>query len=295
MIKVVVLGAAAGGGVPQWNCNCANCRAARTTDPDMASTQASLAVSADGEKFVLINASPDLRQQIGATPALHPRGPSLRHSPIEAVVLTNGEVDAVAGLLSLREGTPFTVFAHRRVLDVLAENPIFDVLRPGVVDRREIAMDQPFEAAGLTIESFAVPGKAALYREDSVANETGDTIGLRITTADGGGPVYVLTACAEIGDDLRAMLEGAPLVFFDGTLWTDDEMVRLGLSQKTGGRMGHLSMTETMPALDGLGIGRKVFLHINNSNPALRRGSAERTAAERAGWQIAGDGMEITL
>jgi len=126
--RVVVLGAAAGGGVPQWNYGCPVCRKARTTDPELQSTQASIAVSADGEHWFLVNASPDLRQQLIATPQLHPRPGQLRHSPIAGVILTNGEIDAVAGLLSMREGSPFTVYAHAKVLSILGDNSIFNVL-----------------------------------------------------------------------------------------------------------------------------------------------------------------------
>ncbi|HTF00872.1 MAG TPA: MBL fold metallo-hydrolase, partial [Bradyrhizobium sp.] len=128
MLRVVVLGAAAGGGVPQWNCGCPVCRIARTEHPELQSTQASIAISADGDHWFLVNASPDLRQQLIATPQLHPKAGQLRHSPISGVILTNGEIDAVAGLLSMREGWPFTIYAHTRVLSILKTNSIFNVL-----------------------------------------------------------------------------------------------------------------------------------------------------------------------
>src|ERR1700720_1171069 len=143
MLRVVVLGAAAGGGVPQWNCGCAVCLAARTV-PELRSTQASIAISADGEHWFLINASPDLRQQLIVTPQLHPRSQKLRHSPIAGVILTNSEVDAVAGLLSLREGWPFTIYAHDRVLAILKANSIFNVLSEANVKRQPIAIDEAF-------------------------------------------------------------------------------------------------------------------------------------------------------
>src|SRR5471030_173365 len=144
MLRVVVLGAAAGGGVPQWNCGCAVCLAART-DPELQSTQASIAVSADGDHWFLVNASPDLRQQLIATPQLHPRAGQLRHSPISGVILTNGEIDAVAGLLSMREGSPFAIYAHQRVLAILKSNSIFNVLSENNVRRQAIEVDAPFE------------------------------------------------------------------------------------------------------------------------------------------------------
>src|SRR4030081_286298 len=138
MLRVVVLGAAAGGGVPEWNCGCPVCLKARTDHPELRSTQASIAISADGEHWFLINASPDLRQQVIATPQLHPKAGELRHSPISGVILTNGEVDAVAGLLSMREGWPFTVYAHTKVLSILRDNSIFNVLNEKNVERRPI-------------------------------------------------------------------------------------------------------------------------------------------------------------
>ncbi len=145
MLRVVVLGAAAGGGVPQWNCGCPVCRAARTDYPALRSTQASIAISADGHHWFLVNASPDLRQQVIATPQLHPREGLLRHSPIAGVILTNGEVDAVAGLLSMREGSPFTIYAHAKVLAILKANSIFNVLNERNVTREPISVEQPFE------------------------------------------------------------------------------------------------------------------------------------------------------
>src|ERR1700759_1017403 len=145
MLRIVVLGAAAGGGVPQWNCGCAVCQAARAGRNGLQSTQASIAISADGEHWFLINASPDLRQQLIATPQLHPKSGSLRHSPIAGVILTNSEVDAVAGLLPMREGSPFTIYAHDRVLAILKANSIFNVLNEKKVRREPIRIDEAFE------------------------------------------------------------------------------------------------------------------------------------------------------
>src|SRR6201985_3907260 len=142
MLRVVVLGAAAGGGVPQWNCGCEVCRKARGEHPELRSTQASIAVSTDGEHWFLVNASPDLRQQLIATPQLHPKAGSLRHSPITGVILTNGEIDAVAGLLSMREGSPFTIYAHDRVLAILKSNSIFNVLNENNVRREPLSIDK---------------------------------------------------------------------------------------------------------------------------------------------------------
>src|SRR6204780_5443254 len=147
MLRVVVLGAAAGGGVPQWNCGCPVCRKARTENPELQSTQASIAASDDGEHWFLINASPDLRQQLIATPQLHPKAGQLRHSPVSGVILTNGEIDAVTGLLSMREGSPFTIYAHEKVLAILKANSIFNVLNEKNVPRRPIDIERAFEPA----------------------------------------------------------------------------------------------------------------------------------------------------
>jgi pyrroloquinoline quinone biosynthesis protein B len=309
MLRIVVLGAAAGGGVPQWNCGCAVCRAARGENPELRSTQASIAVSADDEHWFLVNASPDLRQQLTAAPQLHPKAGALRHSPIAGVILTNGEIDAVAGLLSMREGSPFTIYAHARVLAILQSNSIFNVLNEKTVRREPIEVDTAFEprladgtASGLEILPFAVSGKGAWYLEGKAhpggVDGAGDTLGLRIRDKATGKHFYFIAACADVGEELKSRLAGAPLLFFDGTVWRDDEMIAAGLGHKTGKAMGHIAMSGDGGAIDslsGIDIDRKIFLHINNSNPALLRGSPERTIAERAGWQIPADGTEIVL
>ncbi|MGX9429532.1 MULTISPECIES: pyrroloquinoline quinone biosynthesis protein PqqB [Bradyrhizobium] len=309
MVRVVVLGAAAGGGVPQWNCGCPVCTTARSEAADLQSTQASIAVSADGAHWFLINASPDLRQQVTATPRLHPKRGELRHSPIAGVILTNGEIDAIAGLLSMREGSPFTIYAHQRVLAILKSNSVFDVLSEKNVKRQPIAVDQAFEpalpdgsASGLEVLPFEVPGKGAWYLEGKAhpaGNDgAGDTLGLRIAEKASGKYFYFLAACARVTDDLKSRLAGAPLVFFDGTVWRDDELIAAGLGNKTGQGMGHIAMSGSHGAIEslaGLAIGRKLFLHINNSNPALLKDSPERKMAEGAGWQIPADGTEIEL
>jgi pyrroloquinoline quinone biosynthesis protein B len=309
MLRVIVLGAAAGGGIPQWNCGCRNCVSARSDRPDLQSTQASVAVSVDDINWFLINASPDLRQQLTVTPRLHPRAGQLRHSPIAGVILTNGEVDAVAGLLSMREGSPFTIYAHARVLAILGDNSIFNVLGEKNVKRTAIVSNEAFEpklgngaASGLEVLPFDVPGKSAWYLEGKAhpagPDEPGDTLGLRIADKATGQHFYFIAACARVTPELKTRIQDAPLVMFDGTVWRDDEMIAQGLATKTGQSMGHISMSGEHGAIAALaeaGIGRKIFLHINNSNPALRRDSVERIAAEAAGWDIPHDGLEITL
>ncbi|HUH83691.1 MAG TPA: pyrroloquinoline quinone biosynthesis protein PqqB [Stellaceae bacterium] len=307
-MRIIVLGAAAGGGFPQWNCRCATCRQA-WGGAVAAQSQASLAVSADDEHWLLLNASPDLRAQILATPALQPRRAG-RDSPIAAVALTNGDVDAVAGLLTLRESWPLALYATPRVLGVLAANSIFNVLNPDYVARRPLALGEGIDLAtrdgaplGLRVEVFSVPGKVALWLEDAaiekrLAQRTEDTIGLAISAPATGKRFYYIPACAALDDDLRLRIREAPLLFFDGTLCHDDEMIAAGLGTKTGRRMGHLSVSGpagSMAALASLGIGRKLFIHINNTNPILCAGTPERRAVEAAGWEVACDGLELRL
>ncbi|MEX0758699.1 MAG: pyrroloquinoline quinone biosynthesis protein PqqB [Tistlia sp.] len=312
MLRVLVLGAAAGGGFPQWNSNSPASRRARDGDPVApACSQSSIAVSRDGRRWVVFNASPDIRQQINDNPPLHP-AEGVRHTPIASVVLTNADVDHVAGLLTLRESQAFSLYATPRVLAVLAENSIFNVLNPDFVERRPLALDRPFEPLtrdgeplGLTVEAFAVPGKVALYKEDAAAGAdfgtvSEDTIGLRVAAADGddGRALFYLPGCAALPDDLKGRLQGAALLLFDGTLWRDDEMQAQGAGVKTGRRMGHLSMAGPDGSIAGLAevaIARRVFIHINNTNPVLLLDSPERAEVEAAGWEIARDGMEIEL
>jgi pyrroloquinoline quinone biosynthesis protein B len=298
-LTAIVLGAAAGGGFPQWNCRCPVCRLAWAGDTRVKPrTQASLAVSTDGERWVLLNASPDLRAQVQATPVLQPRA-GTRDTPIAAVVLTGAEVDQVAGLLALRERQNFTVLATSETLAALDANPIFRVLAGGVVARKPIARDEPFALpGGLSAELFSVPGKVALYLEDddpALAAETGANVGVEIVSGD--RRLLYVPGAAAINADLRTRLDRADVLLFDATLFVDDEMIRTGTGDKTGRRMGHMPLDGadgTLAALGGL-RGRRILIHINNTNPILIEDSAERRKAEAAGFEVAEDGMEIVL
>ncbi len=307
-MRILVLGAAAGGGFPQWNCNCPNCRRARAGDPAaLPRTQSSIGASADGLRWALFNASPDLRQQIGANPALHPRRPG-RDSPIAAVVLTSADIDHVAGLLTLRESQKFALYATGRVQAALRDSAVFRVLSPASVARHEIVLGKPLELCdgeaaplGLRVVPFAVPGKIALYLEDAAAEgwgtESGDTIGIEFSAA-GGRRAYYIPACAELAPETASRIAGADLVLFDGTLWRDDELAAAGVGRKTGRRMGHMSMAGergTLAAFAKLGIRRKIAIHMNNTNPVLLADSPEHAAAQEAGWEVAFDGMELEL
>ncbi len=305
-MEVVVLGSAAGGGFPQWNCNAPLSKAAREGRVKTKwRTQASLAVSADGARWLLLNASPDLRQQLLQTRALWPRE-APRHSPIEAVLLTSGEIDHVAGLLSMRESQPFTLWATGRVLDVLAENPIFGALNPDYVTRRSFPLNQPvaIEGAhgtlGITVTAWPVPGKVPLFLESrnagNLAGSPEETIGLEVVAGE--SRFHYIPGCARMTDELRARIAGSPLVFFDGTLWSNDELVDLGISPKTGARMGHMNISGpegTLAAFEDLDVRRKVFVHVNTTNPVLDEESRERAEIVARGWDVAEDGMRIVL
>ena len=320
MLRLKIVGSAAGGGFPQWNCNYRLSRAARAGAQGVrARTQSSLAASGDEKNWVLFNASPDIRQQIAATPELQPGpGDPLRSTPIRAVVLTNGDVDHVAGLLSLRERQPFALYAAADVLDVLAQNSIFNVLDPALVPRRALTLGQTTplcdaqgKETGLVIEPFAVSGKVALYLEDSsdpqadFSSDSGDTIGVRISAGNNaahntqtGPAAFYIPGCARVHEALRRRLADAACLLFDGTLYEDDEMIVAGVGQKSGRRMGHIAMhgkDGAIAVLAGTAIGRRIFVHINNTNPVLDENSPQHARVRAAGWEIGHDGMEIRL
>ena len=310
MLKILVLGSGAGGGSPQWNCCCPVCCRVRAGEPGTSRrTQSSIAVSADGENWFLCNASPDLGQQIVSIPALQAKSHAGRHSPIVGAVITNGDVDHVTGLLTLRESHPLAVYATGRVQKVLKDNKIFNVLNPDFVERRILEMDTPVELAnrdgkpsGIKVEPFTVPGKIALWLEDETAENFGsqpeDSIALKISSADGVAGFFYMPGCAEMTPELAERLKGASLVFFDGTLWNDDEMKENQVGVKTGNRMGHMSNSGpdgTIACFEPLDVKRKIFIHINNTNPILLGDSPQRKEAESAGWEVSYDGMEVSL
>lgn len=308
-MRIRVLGSAAGGGYPQWNCNHPNSRRARLPDPMApARTQSSIAVSADGAQWVLLNASPDLRQQINDNDILQPKC-GLRESPINAVILTNADVDHVAGLLNLRESQVFRLYGTTRVLSVLESNPIFNVLNPKFVKRDSMSLEREIDILGgdglplgISVVPFSVPGKVALWlegnsKQDNFGTVDEDTIALEIRE-HGTTRFFYIPACARVTEELAERLDSSDLVFFDGTLWTDDEMIRDGVGVKTGLRMGHMSVSGedgTLASFSGVRTARKVFIHINTTNPILIADTVERKIVEGAGWEVAYDGMEIEL
>jgi len=300
MLRVIVLGAGAGGGFPQWNSAGPGCLRARAGDKAaLPRSQASIAVSSDGLRWVVVNASPDLRQQIAETPALQPWPVALRHSPIAAIVLTGAEVDAIAGLLHLRERQAFALFGAAATLEVLDANSIFRALNPEFVSRHAIIPDRAFETQGLTITPYVVPGKVPLFAEHTDAPaiaEDGEALGLAISA--GGPALHYIPGCAMMTPALRARLRGAACVLFDGTLWTDDEMIQAGAGPKTGRRMGHMPVSGpggTLEEFAPLDVARRILIHLNNTNPLLLDDSPQRAALATAGWEVAYDGMELSL
>lgn len=299
-MKTVILGSAAGGGVPQWNCRCFVCELARSGDPRVKSrTQSSIALSQDGDNWLVVNASPDIRQQIADNAELHPKN-GARHSPIAAVLLTNGDVDHVAGLLTLRESSPFKLFATTTTRESVDANRIFSVANPTFVPRLPVRMDEPFEPVpGVVVDMFAVPGKVPLWLEDEtmkIGEATETTVGLEVT-ADGKRLLYI-PGCADVTDMVKRRIEGADVLLFDGTMWTDSEMVEAGLGEKTARRMGHVPLSGPGGSIESLAavpVGRRIFVHINNTNPVLVEDTKERESAEAAGWEVGYDGMRIEL
>ena len=295
-MKLIVLGAAAGGGFPQWNVASPNNRRAFAKDPDCPQlTQCSLAASANGTDWVLLNASPDIRQQILATSELHPTQ-APRSSPIKAVILTGADIDAITGLLTLRERQPLTVWATDYVLQVLRANALFNVLNRELVQFRAIAPGRSFEPVpGLVCQPINTPGKPPLYLEgsDGIDPVEGSSIGIELAT-DSRRAIF-MPSCADITLDILRALEGADALFFDGTLCVDDEMIRSGEGTKTARRMGHVSMDIAISRLRDVKAKRRYFIHVNNTNPVLNRASDERRVIEKSGWKIAEDGMRIEL
>ena len=291
------MGAAAGGGFPQWNCGCANCTRARAGDPAArARSQASVALSA-GQGWLLVGASPDLRAQILANAELAPPA-GTRASPIAGVVLVSADVDGIAGLLVLREQHRFRLFAPASILAVLRANGVFGSLDPALVERVDITAGMAVDTGlGMTLRLLAMPGKIPLYQEDRAAAAAEAAVTYAARVESGGRVCVVAPACARITDGVLGELGDADTVFFDGTLFRDDEMIAAGLSWKTGRRMGHVSVSGEDGALARLAGLRahKVFFHINNSNPMLLDDSPERAEVSAAGFEVAWDGMRLTV
>ena len=294
-MRIRVLGAAAGGGFPQWNCGCANCRKARAGSPDVTPlTQECVAVSTDGERWFLLNASPEIRSQIESFHPLHPREP--RHSPIAGIVLTNGDLDHSLGLLSLRESYPLAVFATDAVRRGFTEgNVLYRTLErfPGQVTWKTF----DFEFEGLSVEAIPAPGKPPVHLEGRAGPDPGENIGLLIHDRGSNKRLAYFSAAGGITPAMRAAIDRADCVFFDGTFWSSDELITLGLGTKRAEDMAHVPVGGAGGSLETLKplTKRKIYIHINNTNPMLDRTSPQRRQVEAAGWEIAQDGMELAL
>ena len=305
-MRIHVLGSAAGGGFPQWNCNCRNCAGLRRGSiRATARTQSSIAVSADGERWYLANASPDIRQQIESFAQLHP-GRGARDTPIEAIMLTNADVDHVAGLLSLRESQPLLIYATETVRGwVIGSNAIFRVLSVAPKQSRwekiELNKARPLigldgTAAGILFEAFVVPGKPPTYLGLQHGPDEG-TIGLRFVDERSGRSVAYVPGIKQIDSRLAQILRSCDCILFDGTCWSDDELIAQGVGVKTALAMGHLPIGGPTGSLNNMKVvgKRRIYIHINNTNPILDEDSAQRREVEASGWEIAFDGMDFEV
>ncbi len=310
-MKILVLGSGAGGGFPQWNCNCRLCAGQRQGGLTAhARTQSSIAVSADGQSWVLLNASPDIGHQIRRHPQLHPRE-GLRDTPIKAVVLMDAQIDHVTGLLSLREGPCIDLYTTPCVFEDLTTGlPLLNVLQHycgtrwhmlPIAGNRSSATFGIEGFASLRFTALAIPGKAPPYSPHRREQVVGDNIALLIEDLADGQRLFYSPGLAEVGEQEMQWMRDADCLMVDGTFWEEDEMLRAGLSSKTATEMGHLpqlgsaaraGMVDVMKATPAR---RKVLIHINNSNPILDESSAQRRVLDSHGIEVAFDGMEITL
>jgi pyrroloquinoline quinone biosynthesis protein B len=314
-MRVKILGSAAGGGFPQWNCVCVNCRAVRAGSfHGKARTQTQIAITQDDQSWFLLGASPDLRAQIEATPELHPRAQSgreaPRHSPIAGVVLANADLDHVLGLLLLRELQPLRVHATASVRSILRQdNTMFGMLErvanqaswedftPG---ESFPLVDPAGEDSGLRGRAVSLgthfPAYVSAARQAELAPRE-SSLGLLIDSASGKRLAY-MPAIPAIDDALLGEFESADLLFFDGTFWTDDELIRTQGNGHTARRMGHVPVSSaegSLKKLAGLRRPRKIYLHINNTNPMLDESGPEYRQVREAGWEIAEDGWQFDL
>jgi pyrroloquinoline quinone biosynthesis protein B len=312
-MQIKILGSAAGGGFPQWNCSCANCQALRSGRfRGKARTQTQVAISPDGRSWFLLGASPDLRSQIEANPELHPPE-GVRQSPISGVLLANADVDHVLGLLLLRELQPFRVHASASVRRILREdNSMFSMLQriQNQVVWSDFESSQEFplrnaqaQDSGLVCRAWSLnehyPAYVASDRRSELTQSEA-SLGFLIQQAlspnpRSSGRLAYFPAVPAVNDDLLHQLENCDLLFFDGTFWSDDELIRIQGSGQTARQMGHIPVEETLVKLAGLRRPRKIFLHINNTNPMLDESSPQSRQALSAGWEIAEDGWQFTL
>jgi pyrroloquinoline quinone biosynthesis protein B len=301
-----ILGSAAGGGFPQWNCACDNCRGVRTRSIHATPrTQESACLTANGTDYVLINASPDIRTHIEQCSTLHPRMP--RDSPIAAIVLTNGDVDHCLGLLSLREWQPLVIYATASVWHGLTEhNTLFRTLNrfAGHLTWREVIVDSEQELRsasgtplGLTMRAVAAPGKVPLHLEGIAPAEADQNVGFVLRADSSTARLAYFPSVGQITETIQETLAQADVVMWDGTFWSHDELIRQGLAGRSAQEMAHVPISGENGSLARLPhlSSHRVLTHINNTNPILRDDSRERDIVTAAGWSVAYDGMELKL
>lgn len=302
-MEIVLLGTAAGGGFPQWNCWCPTCRVARS-DPARAvpRSQSAAAVTADGEHWFLLNASPDVHAQLDRLRRRQPQG--MRSSPVEGIVLTDAELDHSLGLVLLREARFLQVAATAAVRDILEHDSGLLRVTRAFADVRTIELDPGRESplgyrdgcpSGLSVTPFLVPAGPPRF---AGADHAGHTVGLRIRDEVTGGIAVFAPGCGGVDGTVDAALRDAELILFDGTFWRDDELIRLGISDRTARQMDHLPVSGpggSLERLAALPARVRVYTHINNSNPMLLEDSPERAEVERAGVEVGADGMRFTL
>jgi pyrroloquinoline quinone biosynthesis protein B len=292
-----VLGSAAGGGYPQWNCRCPTCRAVRDgSRPARARTQSSIAASPDGRRWFLFNASPDIRAQFEAFPGMHPGDG--RATPLEAVLLTDAEIDHTLGLLLLREGRGIQLHATAATHATLREGTGFlDTLeRFCPVDWRPVLPGREVSLGGISYRAFDVP--TAKHDRFGIGAEDGRVVGYRLTDENTGRAAVYLPGVQELTPAVRDELDGIDCLFIDGTTWHDDELIRLGLAEKTARDMGHLAIGGpggSLELLSPLPIERKIYIHINNTNPILLEDTPERSLVTEGGMDVAYDGLEVEV
>jgi pyrroloquinoline quinone biosynthesis protein B len=302
-MEVLLLGTAAGGGFPQWNCWCQPCRVARA-EPDRAHprTQSSAAVSADGERWFLLNASPDVRLQLGRLNGRPASG--IRHVPVEGLILTDAELDHTMGIALLREARHLQLYATEAVLTVLREDsrllPVTQAFAEVRVSPLPLDTAMPLRlrdgsAAGLEVTAFGVAGDPPRFSRNELP---GHTVGLAIRDLRSGSSAAFIPGCGAWDASLTRRLENTDAVFFDGTFWTDDELTALKISDRSAREMGHLPISSAGGSLERLATLRcrhRVYTHINNSNPMLIEDSAERRAVDAAGVVVGDDGMRFSI
>ena len=307
-MHIKILGSAAGGGFPQWNCNCRNCRSSRDgTLRGKPRTQTQLAVSADDRTWFLLNSSPDLRAQIEATPVLHPRNHG-RNSPIGGVLLTSADIDQVAGLLSLRELQPFRIYCTPSIRRILQEdNSVFAMLNrvSDQVSWIDISCDGSFclqaeRGAGIKCSVFSLGSRFPAYvsRNRSLElNAEEASLGVIVESTSSKRLAY-MPAVPVIDDSLLKRLEEIDLILFDGTFWSDDELIRMNVGGSMASEMGHIPVSGadgSLRKLAGLRRPRKVFVHVNNTNPMLDESGPEYREVRAAAWEVAEDGWSFDL